>query len=181
MQVGKRHTRHETAVTEVFFRSVQPVIPVEFVCHVPKLREYETAHFIMTAEFVQHVMVMPGQVAIPRAVLDAPYIAAFAVHQGRVRLRSPADIVKRRPRIRVGHHIADMFTHLLVPVHVKMPRVQVRFDMVPVAGGIILHEARRIRLFGPAVNPLNPLLGLGQIIHVAPFIPGQAAGRFPRF
>ncbi|MNO70401.1 hypothetical protein D3C76_612810 [compost metagenome] len=181
MQVGERHARYEFAVAEVFFRSVQPVIPVEFVRHVPEFRKHETAHFVMAAEFVQHVMVMPSQVAVPRAVLDAPHVAAFAVHQRRVRLRSTADVVERRPRIRVGHHIVDMLAHLFIPVHIKMPRVQVRFDMVPVAGGIVLHETRRVRFFSPAVDPLDPFLGLGQIIHVAEFIPGQAACRFPRF
>ena len=108
MHIAQRHAAAEILIAEILVRVVDAIIAVEFVDHVVELGEHKAAHPVVQAEFVQHVMVLPGEIAVARGALDAPDHAAFAVHQRRVGLLIAADKVKLRARIRAVNDLPDV-------------------------------------------------------------------------
>lgn len=64
-----------------------------------------------------------------------------------------------------------------VAVDVEVPGVQVRLHVVVVAGGVVLHDARRVKGLDAAVDPAHPLLRLGL---VEPHLPRQVGEQAPR-
>src|SRR5699024_3206749 len=103
-------------------------------------------------KLVEHVVVLPRQVAVARGTVHAPDPAAFAVEQRRAVLPCAADEVEIRAGERLFHHLAHMAAQGFIAVQVEMPGIQVGFHMVVAAGGVVLYQARRVMGPGAAVD-----------------------------
>lgn len=123
---------------------------------------------------VEHVVILPRQIAVARGVFYAPDQAALAVHQRSARLLVAADVVKFRTDIGVFHNVADMIADFFIAVFIKMPGVQVGFDMIVVAGRIILDQTGWVERFRAAVDAAHPFLRFGQIAADRAFCGEQA-------
>ena len=131
----------------------------------------------MQAVLVEHVVVLPAEVAVARAVLHAPDHAALGVHQRHAALAVAADAVPVAARVGGAAGRVDLLLDGHVAVDVEVPGVQVRLHVVVVAGGVVLHDARRVKGLDAAVDPAHPLLRLGL---VEPHLPRQVGEQAPR-
>ena len=157
MHVAQVHAHAQDRVAEVLLFIVDAVIAVELVDHVVHLGEDEAAEVLVQAVLVEHVVVLPAEVAVARAVLHAPDHAALGVHQRHAALAVAADAVPVAARVGGAAGRVDLLLDGHVAVDVEVPGVQVRLHVVVVAGGVVLHDARRVKGLDAAVDPAHPL------------------------
>ena len=177
VQVFERHAAAEILIAEIFGFAVHAIVAVEFVDDVVKFGKDETAELFVQAVFVEHVVILPCQIAVASGISYAPDHAAFAVHQRRARLPVSTGVIKLGTGISVFHNAADVIADCFIAVFIKMPGVQVGFDMIVVAGRIILDQTGGIERFRAMIDAAHPFLRFGQIAARSAFC-GEQPPRF---
>ena len=138
-------------------------VAVPLVDDIVMLRVEPACHLGMAAERVDHYVVVPGEITVTGASLISPDVAAFAVDHRGIILDIASGEVEGASRI--GPRVIPLDLGLPVPAGpVGMPRIDVGFDMVPQAGGIVFSKAGRIQPLGQAVHRAHPLLDLGVVV-----------------
>ncbi len=175
VKVAQAHSRDEFVQAGDFVGAVKAVVAVPFVDDVVVLGVEPAADFGVAAELVHHHVVVPAPVAVARAAVVAPDIAAFAVEQRLAGLGAAADEIP----FRAGEGVAGDLVEMLAPGiarEIGMPGIDVGRDVVKVAGRVVFDQARRVELFGQAIDRGNPFLGFGLVTAVAAFAAHQAPG-----
>ena len=93
-----------------------------------------------------------------------------------------AYVVERGAGIGLVDHHLDVLADLRIVVDVVVPRVDIRLDMVVVAGRVVLDQPRRIQTAGQCHHLLNPAMAvvhavLGQAPGLVEEHPGEDRGR----
>ena len=166
MQLLELHPHAQHIVAEVLLLIVDAVIAVEFIDDVMELCEHKAADVLVQAVFVEHIVVLPGQVTVAGAVLHAPDHTALGVHQRHVRRTVFPDEVPAAALMPALGGGIDVLLDGHVAVQIEVPGVDIRLHMVVVAGGVILHDARIVHFLDAAVHAAHPFLRIGRILPV---------------
>ena len=113
----------------------------------------------ITAEDVDHDVVVPSEIDIARTAVISPHVAALAIDHRHVRLDIVTDVVEMASGIGVVAIILDLPFPIPAGL-IGMPGVDVALDMVLVAGALVLDKTCRIQTLGQTVHRPDPLLGV---------------------
>ena len=113
----------------------------------------------ITAEEIDHDMVVPSKIDITGAAVISPNVAALAINHRHIRLDIVTNVVEMASRIGVVAIVLDL--PFPIPTgFIGMPGVDVALDMVLVAGALVLDKTGRIQTLGQTVHRPDPLLGV---------------------
>lgn len=136
VQLLELHPHAQRIVAEVLLLVVDAVIAVEFIDDVMELCEHKAADVLVQAVFVEHIVVLPGQVAVAGAVLHAPDHTALGVHQRHVRRTVFPDEVPAAALMPALGGGIDVLLDGHIAVQIEVPGVDIRLHMIIVAGGV---------------------------------------------